>query len=289
MKIGNVRYRNKNYLARQVKDEILLYSSIPSKSTGVINPESTDYLISSSQAIKAIATGEISPETAVTKEADLEFLPCILHPEKIVGVGFNYRQHLDETRTESQGNPVLFSKYSDAVAGHRQRVKIPDNVHKLDYEAELAIVVGKRAFQVKQDDALNYIFGYCPANDISARDLQMLTSQFLIGKTLPGFCPIGPFITTHDEIPDPGHLDISLKLNGESRQKSNTSNMIYSCEYLLSYITKFFPLNPGDIILTGTPGGVILGYPPEKQVWIRKGDVAEVSIEKLGSLVTVFS
>jgi len=289
LKIGNVRYRNKNYLARLVKDEILLYSSIPSKSTGVVNPESTDYLISSSQAIKAIATGEISHETAVTKESDLEFLPCMLHPEKIVGVGFNYRQHLNETRTESQGNPVLFSKYSDAVAGHRQQVKIPDTVHKLDYEAELAIVVGKRAFQVKQEDAKNYIFGYCPANDISARDLQMLTSQFLIGKTPPGFCPIGPFITTHDEIPDPGHLDISLKLNGESRQKSNTSNMIYSCEYLLSYITKFFPLNPGDIILTGTPGGVILGYPPDKQVWIKKGDVAEVSIENLGSLVTIFS
>ncbi|EQD47828.1 5-carboxymethyl-2-hydroxymuconate Delta-isomerase [mine drainage metagenome] len=189
MKIGNVRYRNKNYLARQVKDEILLYSSIPSQNSGIIFPGSTDKAIASSQVREAITSGEISHDTTVTKELELEFLPCVLHPEKIVGVGFNYRQHADETKTGIQGNPVLFSKFSDAVTGHRQRVKIPGTVHSLDYEAELAIVVGKRAFHVKQEEARNYIFGYCPANDLSARDLQMLTSQFLLGKTLPGFAP----------------------------------------------------------------------------------------------------
>ena len=289
MKIGNVRYRNRTFIARKINEEILLFSLSKDKKPGPNNQNSTDYLLSNPKLIESLKGDEISPEFTLKSDSELEFFPCIMHPEKIVGVGFNYRQHADETKTELGGNPVLFSKFSDAAAGHRQKIRIPETVHNLDYEAEMAIVIGKKAFHVKQEEARNYIFGYCPANDLSARDLQFLTSQFLLGKTLPAFAPIGPYISTRDEIHDPQNLGISLSLNGETRQKSNTKNMIFSCDYLVSYITKYIPLNPGDVILTGTPGGVIVGYPPEKRVWIKPGDITEVSIEKLGTLLTEFN
>ena len=289
MKIGNVRYRNREFIARKINEEILLYSLPPDRKPAPKNQNLTNSLLSDPKLLESLKGDQISPAFSLKNDSDLEFLPCIMHPEKIVGVGFNYRQHADETNTELGGNPVLFSKFSDAAAGHRQKIRIPETVHNLDYEAEMAIVIGKKAFQVKQEEARNYIFGYCPANDLSARDLQFLTSQFLLGKSLPGFAPIGPYISTSDEIPDPQNLRISLSLNGETRQESNTKNMIFSGDYLISYITRYIPLNPGDVILTGTPGGVIVGYPPEKRVWIKPGDVTEISIEKLGTLLTVFT
>ncbi len=288
MKIANVRYKKHTFLARKLDEEILLYSTLPYDRKGDINSCSTENVMSNYNLLESLKNDEVSYELLLKSDEEIEFLPCVMHPDKIVGVGFNYRQHADETKTELKGNPVLFSKYSDAVIGHRQKVIIPETVHDLDYEAEMAVVMGRQAFQVKQEDARGYIFGYCPANDLSARDLQFLTSQFLLGKTLPGFAPIGPYITTADEITDPQKLDISLKLNNELRQTSNTENMIFSVDYLVSYITKYFPLNPGDVILTGTPGGVIVGYPPEKRVWIKPGDRTEVFIEKLGSLLTDF-
>jgi 2-keto-4-pentenoate hydratase/2-oxohepta-3-ene-1,7-dioic acid hydratase in catechol pathway len=289
LKIGNVKYRNRSYIARKINEEILLYSIPSGRNQATNNLNSTDNVVLNDKLFESIKEDHLSPEFSLDSDNDLEFLPCILHPEKIVGVGFNYRQHADETKTELGGNPVLFSKYSDAAAGHRQKIRIPETVHNLDYEAEMAIVIGSHAFNVKEEESHNYIFGYCPANDLSARDLQFLTSQFLLGKTLPGFAPIGPYISTIDEVPDPQNLDISLKLNGETRQNSNTKNMIFTCNYLVSYITRYFPLNAGDIILTGTPGGVIAGSPPEKRTWMKPGDVTEVIIEKLGTLLNEFT
>jgi 2-keto-4-pentenoate hydratase/2-oxohepta-3-ene-1,7-dioic acid hydratase in catechol pathway len=289
LKIGNVRYRNRLFIAHKIRDEILLYSSLDGKGSSIMKQNSIGNLASDPELFESIKRDRISADFSLSNEEDLEFLPCVLRPEKIVGVGFNYHQHADETNTVIGGNPVLFSKYSDAAAGHMQKIKIPETVYNLDYEAEMAVVIGKHAFHVKEEEATDYIFGYCPANDLSARDLQFLTSQFLLGKTLPGFAPIGPYISTVDEIPDPQNLAISLTLNGETRQQSNTKNMIFNCNYLVSYITKYIPLNPGDIILTGTPGGVIIGYPPEKRVWIKHGDVTEVKIDKLGSLITEFA
>ncbi len=286
LKIGNVSYNGKKYLAKRVENAVQLFES---NSFHENNPVlTTDEVMTSPRLLNSLLNDEITPSFEVEDDIQIEFHPCVEAPGKIVCIGLNYRKHAEETSTTPPGLPVLFSKYNDALAGHRQPVDIPPNVSNLDYEAELGIVIGKTAVNVDRTDALDHVFGYFPANDVSARDLQFLSTQWLLGKTLVGFAPIGPYITTTDEIPDPNSLDISLKLNGETRQHSNTADMIFHCDYLISYISHYFPLNPGDVILTGTPEGVIVGMPPEKRVWMKKGDETEVVIQKLGSLVTPF-
>jgi len=157
----------------------------------------------------------------------------------------------------------------------------------LDYEGELALVIGRQAACVAGEEALSTVFGYAPANDFSARDLQFATSQWLLGKSCDRFCPIGPFLVTADEVPDPGSLRIRTWVNGELRQDAPTSDMIFPCSDLISYISRYLPLEPGDVILTGTPAGVILGKPREQRVWLRKGDVVTVEVEGLGRLTNL--
>ena len=154
---------------------------------------------------------------------------------------------------------------------------------KLDYEVELGIVIGKTAKNVSEESALDYVFGYCTANDLSARDLQMRTPQWMLGKTCDGFCPVGPYLVTKDEVGDPQNLQLKTVVNGEIRQNSNTSDMIFSCREIISYISKHMTLVPGDMILTGTPEGVIMGFPPEKQNYLKPGDTVTVEVEKLGA------
>lgn len=218
------------------------------------------------------------------KEDTLAYGPCVPNPGKIICVGLNYRKHAEEFNMDIPTVPVLFNKFNNSINAHGEVIPIPSGVEQMDYEAELGIVIGKKAKNVSKEDALDYVFGYCNGNDVSARDLQMRTSQWLLGKSCDGFCPIGPYLVTADEVGDPNNLDISLKVNGETRQSSNTKYMIFPCNELVSYISKYMTLEPGDIILTGTPDGVILGYPKEQQVWLKKNDVMTVEIEKLGRL-----
>lgn len=287
MKIANVTYDGKNFVALGNGENALLLDTVGEQHNRNRDEFTADWMIQHPELMNDVED-EMRSRGIRVKLDDLSFGPCVLNPGKIVCIGKNYAEHAKETKSAIPDNPVLFSKFSDSVFGHKGKVAVPEGVSKLDYEAELGLVIGKTAFKVTVEHALEHVFGYFPANDLSARDLQFLTGQWLIGKTLPGFAPIGPFITTSDEIPDPNSLEISLKLNGETRQKSNTSHMIFHCKYLISYISQYFPLNPGDIILTGTPEGVILGMPPEKQVWIKPGDQSLVEIEKLGSLITYF-
>jgi 2-keto-4-pentenoate hydratase/2-oxohepta-3-ene-1,7-dioic acid hydratase in catechol pathway len=163
-------------------------------------------------------------------------------------------------------------------------VTLPKTSAEVDYEAELAIVIGKRAKDVSEEEALDYVFGYSCANDLSARDLQLRTSQWLLGKTCDGFCPLGPYLVTADEVGDPNRLYIRTTVNGHVRQQSNTADMIFSCRQIVSYISRHMTLLPGDVILTGTPEGVVLGYPKEKRVYLQPGDVVGVEIERLGVL-----
>ncbi len=146
---------------------------------------------------------------------------------------------------------------------------------------------GKTAKNVEQQDALDYVLGYCNADDISARDLQNRTSQWILGKSCDGFCPIGPYLVTADEVGDPNKLSIRCEVNGEERQNSNTADMIFSCKEIISYISKYFTLNPGDIILTGTPQGVICGYPLDRRIYLKSGDIISLEIEKLGKLTNL--
>lgn len=220
----------------------------------------------------------------ILAEDDLAFAAPVLDPEKIICIGLNYRQHAAETGGTPPAVPILFSKFRNALAGHGQGVPVPAGVRQLDYEGELAVVMGRRAAGVAPEEALSLVFGYAPANDFSARDLQFATSQWLLGKTCDRFCPLGPFLTTPDEVPDPGNLRLRTWVNGELRQDAVTSDMIFSCAALIAYISRYLPLKPGDVILTGTPAGVVLGQPRESRVWLCKGDVVSVEVEGLGRL-----
>lgn len=223
--------------------------------------------------------------TEVLDEANLEFAPCVPQPGKIVCVGLNYRRHAAEAGMPVPEQPILFSKYSNSLAAHGEGVPLPRVAKQCDYEAELVIVMGGKAKDVSEADALEAVFGYCNANDLSARDLQMLSGQWMLGKTLDKFLPLGPYLVTADEVGDPQALQVRCWLNGELRQESHTSDMIFSVRELVSYISRYMTLEPGDIILTGTPEGVIFGL--ADKVWLAPGDEITVEVEKLGRLTSV--
>ncbi len=218
----------------------------------------------------------------------IQWRPSVIHPQKILCIGLNYRRHAMESGLELPTSPVVFSKFSNALAAHREPVPIPRATSQGDYEAELALVIGKKAHNVARADALNYVWGYTIADDVSARDLQMKTSQWLLGKSLDKFLPLGPALVSADAIRDPDALDISLHLNGEERQHSNTRDMIFSCAEIIAYLSTVWTLEPGDVICTGTPEGVILGRPPAQRQWLKSGDEVTVRIEGLGEQQTLF-
>ncbi|WP_419875385.1 fumarylacetoacetate hydrolase family protein [Candidatus Pristimantibacillus sp. PTI5] len=224
-------------------------------------------------------------EGLLLQEEDIRFGPCVTRPNKIICVGLNYRQHAIETNAPIPQYPILFNKFNNTLTGHRKDIALPERVtSQVDYEAELVIVIGKTAKYVSKDEALQHVFGYCSVNDLSARDLQMRTPQWLLGKSCDDFSPLGPYLVTADEVPNPNDLEIKCVVNGEVRQHSNTSDMIFPCDEVVSYISQHMTLVPGDIILTGTPEGVVLGYPEEQRVYLKDGDVVTIEIERLGSL-----
>ena len=223
------------------------------------------------------------------EEDKLNLGPCVTAPSKIVCVGLNYRKHAAESNSEVPTSPILFNKYNNSLAGHKDVITLPRDSEQVDYEAELAIVIGQEAKEVSQEKALDHVFGYCAANDLSARDLQFRSNQWLLGKSLDGFCPIGPYLVTSDEIDNPNQLEISCTVNGEIRQKSNTQDMIFHCDEIISYISHYMTLVPGDIILTGTPEGVILGVQEPEKNWLKHGDEMVVELEGLGKLMNTIS
>ena len=225
---------------------------------------------------------EQASATDYLEEASLNIGPCVPNPGKILCVGLNYARHAKESGMAEPNTPVLFSKFNNTIASPDEEVPLPDNATEYDYEAELVAVIGKRARSISEEEALEYVLGYCNGNDISARDLQMLTGQWLLGKTLDKFMPIGPYLVTTDEIGDPQTMQVRCWLNGELRQDSNTSDMIFSVAEVLSYASHYMTLEPGDIISTGTPEGVILGMEPK--VWMKPGDETVVKIGSLGRL-----
>ncbi|MFE4428048.1 fumarylacetoacetate hydrolase family protein [Peribacillus butanolivorans] len=214
--------------------------------------------------------------------SEVKFLPPIVQPEKIICVGLNYIDHCKETGMEPPTSPVIFSKYANAIVGHNDVIEIPINSKEVDFEAELAIVIGKKAKNVSEEEANDYVFGYTIMNDISARDLQFQDGQWSRGKTADTFAPIGPVVVTHDEVGDPHELAISLELNGEMMQDSNTSNLIFTVPQIISFLSQSMTLKPGDLIATGTPPGVGMGRNPK--VWLKNGDRMNVSIERIGTL-----
>ncbi|MCK0159218.1 fumarylacetoacetate hydrolase family protein [Allomuricauda sp. F6463D] len=208
--------------------------------------------------------------------------PPLVRPSKIICVGLNYAKHASESGMEVPKEPVLFFKATSAIVGPNDDVVIPKGSEKTDWEVELAIVIGKKASYVPLDEALDHVAGYVLHNDYSERAFQIeKQGQWCKGKGCDTFAPIGPFIATADEIKDPNALDLWLKLNGETLQQSNTSDFIFNVQEVVSYISQFMTLLPGDIISTGTPAGVGLGFDPPR--YLKPGDVVELGIEGLGT------
>ncbi len=234
--------------------------------------------------LKRLAAKAAAANRHFIAEDKAKFGPAVTDPEKIVCIGLNYRRHAAETGNPVPKMPILFNKYNTALNCCGGTVAVSkEKAEKFDYEAELVIVIGRTARNVSEADAPNYIFGYASGNDFTARDLQSRSSQWMIGKTLDGSGLVGPWLVTADQV-DGDNLKIECRVNGEVRQSSNTSDMVFNCKQLVSYISDYMTLRPGDIIFTGTPEGVISGYPKDKQVWLKAGDKIVTSIEKLGDL-----
>lgn len=222
------------------------------------------------------------------KESELTWGPAVNAPKKIICVGLNYKKHADETKSPYPKIPILFNKFENALSGHLNEVVVPKQTQRLDHEVELGIVMGKTAKDVSEEEALDYVFGYCTSNDLSARDVQKHGVQWMTGKTFDGFAPVGPYLVTKDEIANPNQLRLTTTVNGKVNQDSNTSDMIFNCEELIAYISAHMTLRAGDIIMTGTPEGVILGLPKEERVYLQAGDKVTVEVEQLGALTTKF-
>jgi 2-keto-4-pentenoate hydratase/2-oxohepta-3-ene-1,7-dioic acid hydratase in catechol pathway len=253
-------------------------------------PATTDDVIAGRdrKGLQAVLAAADSLKGAFVAETAAEFGPCLTAPQKIIMLGFNYRRHAQEAGVPIPKAPVLFNKYNNALSGHGGKVSLPTKVaSKFDYEVEMQVVIGKTAQKVSEADALSYVFGYATGNDFSARDLQFRdgkASQFMLGKTSDGFLPIGPWLVGADLVGDPQALALECRVNGEQRQASNTSDMVFTCAQIISYASQVFTLLPGDLISTGTPEGVIAGKPEAQQVWLKAGDKVACSVEKLGEL-----
>ena len=213
-----------------------------------------------------------------------------LVPTDLLGIGLNYRDHAAETNSTPPANPMLFIKSSNALGHPKDPVVLPSNSDKVDYEAELAVVIGQDAKDVSEADALDHVFGYAVANDVSARDWQkdpaLNGGQFARGKSFDGFCPLGPHLVTADDVPDPQRLPVALTLNGETMQSGSTADMIFSVAQIVSSLSRTMTLRRGAVILTGTPAGVGAARTPPR--FLRDGDVAEATVGGVGRLVTRF-
>ena len=220
-------------------------------------------------------------ETVALEEARLH--APIVRPGKIVAIGLNYEDHAAETGAEIPEKPIVFAKYPNTLIGPGEPIRIPPITEQVDYEAELAVVIGRRARNVPEAEALEYVFGYANANDVSSRDLQFSEGgQWTRSKSLDTFLPLGPYVATREEVPDPQNLYIRAILNGEVVQDGTTSRMIFSVAELVSFLSTGMTLEPGDVIITGTPPGV--GMARDPQLWMKAGDEVSIEIEGLGTL-----
>lgn len=217
---------------------------------------------------------------------DVQFLPPIPNPAKILCIGLNYEDHRLETGRSKTQHPTIFTRFADTQVGHLQAAWIPSASSEVDYEGELVVVIGRPGRRISEAQALAHAAGYSCYNDVSMRDWQRHTSQFTPGKNFPRAGAFGPWIVTADEIADPGGLELTTRLNGKTVQHSNTSQMIFPIPQLIAYISSFTPLAPGDVIVTGTPAGV--GFKREPPLFLKPGDVVEVEIANVGILRNSF-
>ena len=249
-------------------------------------PNSIEAFLSSERAQVALVELEASGFEGAVEVGlkDVQINPPLKKVNKVICIGKNYADHAREMGGEPPEIPVVFSKFPSAIIGSGENIVLPDISSQVDYEAELVVVIGKPARHVSREQAMDHVFGYCCGNDISARDWQKGKpgGQWLLGKTFDTFAPLGPYVVTKNEIEDPHQLNICCRLNGEIMQSSNTSLLIFSIDFLISHLSQFITLAPGDLIFTGTPPGVGAGRKPP--LFLQSGDIVEVEIESVGVL-----
>ncbi|MBW2129530.1 MAG: fumarylacetoacetate hydrolase family protein [Deltaproteobacteria bacterium] len=266
MKIAQF-YKNDRIRLGLVKENVLVPIDYNGRMEELIRSESTD----------------VTPGGDPISLDEVHLAPPLTSPSKIIAIGLNYLDHVRESKGTVPETPLVFSKFPSSLVGHRGQITWSTGLtQKVDFEAELAVIMGRKTRRCPEEEAMNHIFGYTCANDVSARDLQFGDGQWVRGKSLDTFCPLGPWITTVEEIPDPHDLTIKSRLNGVLMQDSNTSFMIFKIPYLIGFLSRAFTLLPGDVILTGTPHGV--GAFRDPSLYMNDGDQIEVEIEGIGTL-----
>jgi 2-keto-4-pentenoate hydratase/2-oxohepta-3-ene-1,7-dioic acid hydratase in catechol pathway len=252
---------------------------------GLVDGQSLYPLDSQGSMIDLIEQGTpAKPNGPALPLEKIRFAPVVSRPSKIIALGLNYLDHARESKGPIPKAPLLFAKFPNSLAGHKDSITWPAEIsEKVDFEAELAVIIGRRIYRPQEGHVMEAVFGYACANDVSARDLQFGDGQWVRGKSLDTFCPIGPWIVTRDEIPDPHSLAIKTILNGTTMQDSNTNMMIFKVPEVIHFISRQITLLPGDVILTGTPHGV--GTFREPPIYMKDGDAVVVEIEKVGRLV----
>jgi len=240
-----------------------------------------EFIEGGEQALAAAAALLKSGAATIPLNA-VRLLAPIAKPPRIFGIGLNYAEHAAESRMDVQAVPTVFLKLASSVTGPETDIILPKNATQPDYEAELAVVIGRPGYRIAANDWKDHVFGYTIVNDVSARDVQLATSQWTLGKSFPTFTPMGPWIVTQEEIADPHRLDIRLTIDREVLQSSNTRHLIFRIPQLIEFISSITPLEAGDIISTGTPQGVGLGRSPQR--WLAPGEEVVISIEQVGEL-----
>jgi len=255
---------------------------LPATTTELISDEK---ILSDAQRLQQFAREDADLREAFASPLDeIHLLPPVERPRKIVCLGLNYRDHAEESGHEAPDEPVIFAKLTSSVIGPSDQIILPAVSTKVDYEVELALVIGKKGKNVPAARAMEYIAGYTVLNDVSARDYQHEKpgGQWLLGKSFDTFCPIGPWLVTQDEIEDPHNLELKCEVNDEVLQSSDTSRMLFRIPQIIEYISKVFTLEPGDVVATGTPAGVGMGRTPPK--YLRSADVVACTVQGIGTL-----
>lgn len=279
MKLATIRANDKHRVAVVTNGKVYPIDEIASEFSGL----SLRQLLPQLSELSA-RLSEVNVEQSVAAITSPVFAAPIPDPEKVICIGLNYADHAAETNSPIPDEPVVFNKFPTAIRAHEDNIELPRQSNSVDYEAELVVVIGKEGKDISEADALQYVAGYTCGHDVSARDWQKHKpqGQWLCGKSFDSFAPLGPYLVTSDEVPDPHNLTVKFRLNGEEMQNSTTAQFIFNVNQLIAYLSQVCTLRPGDLIFTGTPPGV--GAARNPRVFLKPGDIAEVEIEGLGVL-----
>ncbi|MBM4762911.1 fumarylacetoacetate hydrolase family protein [Bacillus sp. B15-48] len=268
----------------KLRAELIAEAYVPANMEGFLQGGNESLSIAKEVCDFALNNRDSFKHPLVHRFADVKIEAPVTKPGKIICVGHNYREHIAEMGREIPKYPVVFAKFANTITGPQDDIPYYPISEQLDYEAEFAFVVGKRARNVSKEDAIDYVAGYTIANDVTYRDIQRRTLQWMQGKAVEGSLPLGPWLVTPDELTDPSAngLGMRLTVNGEVRQNTNTENFVFDVKYLVEFLSNLMTLEPGDLILTGTPGGV--GFAMDPQSFLKDGDVVKIEIDQIGTL-----